>query len=128
MRKTWLILSFLIIGVMIGGCGSGNSTAQDQAALDSLREAGSEMTMLHPFDFYIYHHDKAGAKQICTLLLQDGFEVIVREGAGGDDWLCFASLSFVPSFEKLSELQEKFENLTSQYGGEYDGWETIVIP
>jgi hypothetical protein len=52
----------------------------------------------------------------------------VKEGAVEGEWLCLASLSFIPSLEKLSELQTVFEALINQYGGEYDGWETIVIP
>ena len=43
------------------------------------------------------------------------------------EWLCLASISFIPSVEKLSELKILFEELIDQYDGEYDGWETIVI-
>jgi hypothetical protein len=86
------------------------------------------MAKVHPFDFYFYHPDQTGAEQICMQLRADGFQASVMEGAFEGEWLCLASLSFVPSIDKLSELQEKFESLIDQYGGEYDGWETIVIP
>ena len=102
-------------------------TSSDQAVLDSLRDAGSDMSKSHPIDFYLYHPEKSGADQICNRLRTDGFRVTVREAALGDEWLCLASMSFVPSINRLSEIREKFTELTDQFGGEYDGWETIVI-
>jgi regulator of RNase E activity RraB len=128
LRKIPYILSILIVGVLAGGCSILNSAASDQAALDSLLDAGSDFTEVHPFDFYLYHPDQSGAEQICAQLRAQDFEVAVKEGAIEGEWLCLASLSFIPSMEKLSELQDEFEALISQYGGEYDGWETIVIP
>ena len=120
MRSIWLSLSIFLMTTLIVGCSVLNTAAQDQAALDQLREAGSDMTKPHPFDFYIYHPEKAGAIEICGELQDEGFKVTVREGAQGNEWLCFASHSFVPSVEKLAELEEKFEGLVEVYGGEYD--------
>jgi regulator of RNase E activity RraB len=100
----------------------------DQTALDSLRDAGSDFSKIHPFDFYIYHNNQSGAQKICEELELDGFQVSVQEGATEGDWLCLARLKFIPSIEKLSELQVVFEDLIAKFGGEYDGWETIVIP
>lgn len=128
MRNILFILSLLLVAVLAGGCGILNSADSDQAALDSLHEAGSDFTEVHPFDFYLYHPDQSGAEQICVQLRAQGFQVAVREGAVPGEWLCLASLSFIPSSDKLSELQDVFEALINQYGGEYDGWETIVIP
>ena len=128
MQNVRLYLSVLVVAVLLSGCTLIDSAVSDQAALDSLREAGSDMTKTHPFDFYIYHPDVSGAEQICTQLRDDGFKVTVMEGAVEDEWLCLASMSFVPSINKLTELQAEFDQLTSLYGGEYDGWETILIP
>jgi hypothetical protein len=48
---------FLIITVaLISGCEMLNSTNSDQATLDALREAGSDLSKVHPFDFYFYHN------------------------------------------------------------------------
>jgi hypothetical protein len=99
----------------------------DKEALDSLRDAGSDLTKAHPFEFYIYHNNKADAQLICADLKQDGFQASVREDAIEDEWLCLTRLSFVPSIEKLAELDLLFEEIITKYGGEYDGWETIVI-
>ena len=128
MRRICKFLSLLIVLAFVCGCSLINLVESDQAALDSLREAGSDFSRIHPFDFYLYHPEKSGAEQICAQLRAEGFQVTVREGAIEGEWLCLATLSFIPSIDKLSELQGVFDELISQYGGEYDGWETIVIP
>ena len=43
------------------------------------------------------------------------------------EWLYLATLNIFPSIEKLSDLQGLFDELVSQFRGEYDGWEMIVI-
>jgi hypothetical protein len=125
-RRIYLLI---VIGVMIlSNCGLIRASNSDQAVLDSLRDAGSDLTKVHPFDFYLYHDEETGARQICDALTAQGFQVEVREGAVQGEWLCLASLSFVPSIQKLSDLKSTFEDLILIYGGEYDGWETFVVP
>ncbi len=119
-----LVLGFVIF---FAACDLLNLSKTDQATLDSLRDAGSDFSKVHPFDFYLYHENKAGAQRICAELEQSGFQVSVSEGAIQGEWLCLARLSFLPSVEKLSELSRVFEELINVHGGEYDGWETIVI-
>jgi hypothetical protein len=105
-----------------------NTSNDDQATLDQLRQAGSDLSKPHPFDFYLYHPEQSGAEQLCNALVSDGFQVSVGESAAGGDWLCLASLTMLPSIENLTELDGQFNRLIDQYGGEYDGWETLVIP
>ena len=128
MRKT---INFMIpvLGfvILLSACDIFNVSESDQAALDSLRASGSDLSKIHPFDFYPYHENNAGAQRICTELEQSGFQVSVSEGAIQGEWLCLARLSILPSAEKLSELSHVFEELINAHGGEYDGWETIVI-
>jgi hypothetical protein len=128
MLRLRICIPLFILAIIMSACAMLDPSSSDQAVLDSLRDAGSDMTKAHPIDFYLYHPDKTGADQICNRLRIDGFQVTVREGALGDEWLCLASMSFVPSIDRLSEIREKFEALIDLYGGEYDGWETIVIP
>ena len=122
-------LFILILGlVLITGCGLLDSTNFDQATLNALQEAGSDLSKVHPFDFYFYHNEQLGAQQLCAELRDSGFQVTVRAGAIEGEWLCLATLNMVPSIDRLTELNSDFNGLIDQYGGEYDGWETIVIP
>jgi hypothetical protein len=118
----------LVVGFLATSCGLLNTSNDDQATLDQLRQAGSDLSKPHPFDFYLYHPEQSGAEQLCNALVSDGFQVSVGESAAGGDWLCLASLTMLPSIENLTELDGQFNRLIDQYGGEYDGWETLVIP
>jgi hypothetical protein len=117
-----------MVGLLISGCGLLNSGSSDQATLDALQEAGSELSKIHPFNLYLYHPEQLGAQQLCASLRDKGFQVTVRRGAIEEKRLCQATLNMVPSIEKLTELNTVFNGLIDQYGGEYDGWETIVVP
>ena len=70
--------------------------------------------------YFVY--DKYIKKEIGESIAEN-----IIEGAIESEWLCLARLSFVPSIEKLMEVDQLFEEINAQYGGEYDGWETIVI-
>ncbi len=109
-------------------CGGPSALEQDQAALESLREAGSDMTRPHPFDFYLYHPEQAGARQICEQLTAQGFGTQVQEGAVAGEWLCLVDRTMVPTLENLNAIQATLAELAGQLGGEYDGWETMVLP
>ena len=126
------ILGFLILFmasmVFPTACSFLDLAESDQAAIDSLREAGSDFSKIHLFDFYLYHQNKSGAQKICDELELEGFQVSVQEGALEGERLCLARLNFIPSIETLTELHKDFEDLINIHGGEYDGWETIVIP
>ena len=111
MQRICVFLSQLVVVALVSGCGILNLTESDQAALDSLLDPGSDFTKVHPFDFYLYHPDQSGAEQICGQLRAQGFLITVREGAVEGEWLCLASLSFIPSIDNLSELQDLFESL-----------------
>jgi len=122
-----VILLIVVLTILSTACSTTGADQSDQEALDILKEAGSDFSQIHPFDFYLYHDNKAGAQRIFAELNQDGFQVSVQEGAIEGEWLCLARLSFLPSIEKISEIDKVVEELIRDYGGGYDGWETIVI-
>lgn len=128
MNHRTILPRVLLLVLLISGCGLLAGSDSDQATLNQLREAGSDLSKPHPFDFYLYHPQQTGAQQLCSALLSEGFEVSVGESATGGDWLCRASRAMLPTLENLSEINARISRLIDQYGGEYDGWETIVLP
>ncbi len=129
MRKSLGSLAVtILISAVVSACGPRAQVDADQAALDSLREAGSDLSKPHPFDFYLYHPGQSGAAQMCDQLSIEGFQTVVREAADEAEWLCLATIAFVPSLDGLAEVQARLSELAGQLGGEYDGWETIVVP
>jgi regulator of RNase E activity RraB len=127
-RKLHLLFVLWLFLLLVSSCTNLGLTSTDQDALDNLREAGSDFSKVHPFDFYIYHPNKQGAEDICAGLAVKGFQVETRVATAGGEWLCFASLEILPTLENLSQQEQIFTELINTYGGEYDGWETIVIP
>lgn len=111
-KKTLSLVLLTIVGLAVG-CRSLSAVDPDQTVLDSLLEAGSDFAQIHPFDFYIYHPKESGARQICDQLRAKSFQVSDREAATGSDWLCFASLRFVPSIDKLAEIRITIDALTT---------------
>ena len=120
-------LPFVLLALIIGGCANLDLSNSNEEALDGLREAGSDFSQTHPFDFYFYHADKEGAESICKDLSAYGFRIAVKEGALGGEWLCLASYTMLPSIENLTQIELLFEEMIEIHGGEYDGWETIII-
>lgn len=123
--KLWLLI---LLPALITGCINLDLASTDEEAFSRLEAAGSDLTRVHPFDFYLYHPDESGAKELCGYLETEGFEVSLQQGATEGSWLCLASTRFVPSLDKLAEYRDFFDETVGVYGGEYDGWETMVIP
>lgn len=124
--RSQLILVLIIL--LATGCIDLNLASTDERALENLRESGSDFSKIHPFSFYIYHPNQEGAESICAELAVQGFQIDAREAATGGESLCFASLEMLPTMENLARVEDLFNELTDQYGGEYDGWEAMVIP
>jgi hypothetical protein len=80
-----VILLIVVLTILSTACSTSGADQSNQEALDILKEAGSDFSQIHPFDFYLYHHNKAGAQRICAELNQDGFQVSVQEGAVESD-------------------------------------------
>ena len=126
-NSTNCLVFILGIAILLITCANIGIEQSDQAAIDSLREGGSDFSKAHPFDFYLYHTNKAGAQRLFGDLADQGFTTSVQEGALDGEFLCLAWLIFVPSAEMLVQVSELFEEIIAIYGGEYDGWDTVVI-
>ena len=72
--------------------------------------------------FYLYFPSENGARDAAARLNQQGYGVTVRPGADDINWLALASRSLADDTE-LDEAEEALEQLASNLGGEYDGYE-----
>ncbi|NIN72408.1 MAG: hypothetical protein GTO46_10930 [Gemmatimonadetes bacterium] len=99
----------------------------DSQTLTALRDAGSDLSKPHPIEFYLYFPAKTDADHVGVQLQEEGFDVTVRLGAEEVNWLVLAQSTMVPEQRILVELRNKFEALADSLGGEYDGWEAMVV-
>ncbi|MGD2217857.1 MAG: ribonuclease E inhibitor RraB [Gemmatimonadales bacterium] len=100
---------------------------RDSQALIALRNAGSVLSKPHPIEFYLYFPARTDANDVGVRLRQEGFDVAVRVGADDVNWLVLAKTTMVPEHRLLLELRSRFEALADSLGGEYDGWEAMVV-
>ena len=72
-------------------------------------------------NFYFYFPDKPGAHRAAAELRERGFDVEVQLGADETNWLAVARKEISDS--ELDEIDESFEELGPELGGEYDGYD-----
>lgn len=72
--------------------------------------------------FYFYFGDEATAREAVPRLEQEGLTVEVRLGADDASWLALGSAT-LESEEHLGAYEERFEELASELGAEYDGYD-----
>jgi len=107
--------------------GFGKKADLDQAVLDQLRKAGSDLSKPHNIEFFLYFPAEAAASKACTQIQNMGFRVTVERAAKGPDWLCFATMTMVPDVKVLQKTRRDFNSIAAANGGHYDGWGTGVV-
>jgi regulator of RNase E activity RraB len=99
---------------------------QDQEILDHLKERGSDLTVPHEVEFYVYFPTEKDAQEASHLITQEGFRIHILADPSGNRWLCLALKEFVPTLEAILGYKAKFDELAKAYGGKCDGWGTQV--
>lgn len=98
----------------------------DQQVLEQLRAAGSDLSKPHEMEFFLYFPSEEAAQQAGLKLETEGFDGEVRSAPDRAAWLCLVYRQMVPERTKLAALRKRFNTLTRESGGEYDGWETKI--
>lgn len=86
----------------------------------------SETADVQRLRHYQYFPKKADAETARVRLCERGFQVEVRKGADGVNWLALASGASSENEHELERTREEMEEFASALGGEYDGWEIEV--
>ena len=125
--------AFLVIVAALGVLGailffraSGAQDARDNAVIDQLRAAGSDLSKPHSLEFYLYVPTEEAARRVEGVLSREGFHVDVRTAALGPGWLALASKTLAPTTTALARIRQLLSKLATEEGGEYDGWEAQV--
>jgi Regulator of ribonuclease activity B len=72
-------------------------------------------------DHYLYFPEKSNAERAAVKLREKGWDVEVRMGPGGENWLALAKQP-APIAEPIEEVRYELEELADELGGQYDGW------
>lgn len=102
------------------------AASDDQAVLDQLAAAGSDLSKPHHVEFYLYFPTEQAAQQAAEKLEAEGFEGEMKRAADLSSWLCLVNQQMVPDLPKITATKRRLAAVAREFGGEYDGWETKV--
>jgi len=116
------------VGALSYSRGSSGQMSPDAQVIQQLREAGSDLSVPHPIDFYLYLPSREAADRVASKLRATAYEIKKLDRAAlGPDWLVLAGKTLIPSESELVKMRQELESLATAEGGEYDGWEAPII-
>ncbi len=96
--------------------------------LDQLHRMGSDVSQPHGFDFYLYLPSESAAQVAADKVRESDFTAEVTLGTKPGTWLCKATATITPATALLDDIGAFFAQTADVLHGEFDGWESDVIP
>ena len=105
------------------------SDSFEKEVLGQLREAGSDVTKPHKFEFYLYVPTESAGNLAAKKMLESGFPgADVRPSAADDGtWLCLVTKELVPEKTNLDDHARFFNEVAAALDGVFDGWEAEIV-
>jgi hypothetical protein len=91
-----------------------------------LAEQGSDLTLPHSLDLYLYYPTEATAQEVAAFFLDSPMETDVTES--DHHWLCLVQCQLIPSSDELSTIADLMRTIHDQFGGDFDGWHAEIVP
>ena len=105
----------------------------DQAVLEKLRAAGSDLSKPTDIVFYLYIPAHSDALACVRKLDKIGFRSEadtplgkLDDGITENRWSVISHITAVPTLKTVHRAAMIMTQLAHRYGGEYDGWEAAV--
>lgn len=121
-----MIVTLVVIIGIFGWFGRSKKSDPDQAVLEQLKKAGSDLSKPHNIEFFLYFPSESGAKQAAAKIKEMGLDVEGQPAAQGTGWLCLAKKTMVPELTALQKIRHE-SSIANMLAGEYDGWGTGVV-
>lgn len=129
-----MLKTLTLIVTLISVIASSAATAQvilspDAKTLKALADAGSDLAKPHEINHWLYFSDEASARAAADELASTGFTVdSVEKRPDANQWRVLALKTVIPSLSVVEDTSAFLEELAQRHHGEYDGWETQVVP
>lgn len=112
----------------------------DKEALARMAAEGVDMTESRPFEVYVEVDDQAAGEKVAQALQAAGFPAYCEYDEGesdfdpddddseafGPQWTVFVEDEFVPSLERIVDLQRRVAAVVEPLGARLDGWGAAV--
>jgi hypothetical protein len=126
-KLVWLVLIIAIAAVLVAklrrpGAGASVPPDKDEATLEQLAKAGSDLSRPHTPEFFLYLPTEGSAQAVAARYTAAGFTADVHHAPKGSDWSCILKKSMVLTPDTLRQLRQEFTEVATAHGGEYDGW------
>ena len=96
----------------------------DALVLDHLAQLGCDPASPRECRHYLYVRGELGARTVAHALVRDGWDAEFEDV--GNAWLVTASVMTVLTGDLVRDRRASLEQLASDFGGHYDGWEAAA--
>ena len=108
--------------------GPADERAADEAVIEQLRKAGSDLTQPTEVIHFVYLPDEEAARAFVREVEDRGFATTALEpDRDAPVWSVQATHELVVSIESITEARERLTGAAERHGGFYDGWEAAVV-
>jgi Regulator of ribonuclease activity B len=90
-----------------------------------LAAQGSDLTLPHSLDLYLYYPSEAMAQEVAAVFLDSPMESDVIES--DQHWLCLVQCRIVPTTDGLSAIANLMRTVHDRFGGDFDGWHAEIV-
>ena len=94
--------------------------------VDWLKQTGSDLDREHEFFFYMYFPRQSLARAAADRLASTGLKVDVDASLKDEEWLCLVACPQIPNERRLDGMVNFLRALSSEYFGNFDGWESSL--
>lgn len=97
----------------------------NDAVGDALRryvELGSDLTREMEMEFFVSAPSKESVDKIAERASLKGFNTSVESDEGTNEWTCYCSLTLIPQYDNVVEIEDILADLAKDYGGFPDGF------
>jgi len=126
-----VLIVVLFVGVLVyfkyAHTNNQNTQVEDPDAqvIKQLREQGDIHEKEHVVDFFLYFPDEDSANRASNDIHILGFEPIV-EKRSDKEFVILIKNKMKISLKDMKDIRVKFDQISSKYQGDYDGWGTEI--
>jgi regulator of RNase E activity RraB len=104
-------------------------TLKNRPVCDLLESQGDDLTQPRPILHWAYFSTENALSAFVERARTLGFELDGTSAVQESDGRCGARLTHIdiPSRGRIDEITVRLLNLATEFGGEYDGWETQIV-
>jgi len=103
---------------------------KDNASIEALKAAGSDVTKPHTFEHHFYSTSKGNLENLSNEGKRLGYTVGLvhtTSGQGQDYWYTDLLKDVIPDIKNITQETTLMLNLAGKYGADYDGWSCGVV-